>query len=106
MPTITFRQLDGAGEQSVEAPTGISVMKAAVAAGVPGILAECGGQAMCATCHVYVTEDRDLPAVSDEEDEMLDCASAPRTDQSRLSCQLEVDENTDGLTVVVPGEGP
>lgn len=105
MPTITFRQLDGAGEQSVEAPTGISVMKAAVAAGVPGILAECGGQAMCATCHVYVTEDRDLPAVSDEEDEMLDCASAPRTDQSRLSCQLMVDEDLDEMVVVVAGEG-
>lgn len=106
MATITFRQLDGAGEQAVEAPAGISVMKAAVGAGVPGILAECGGQAMCATCHVYVDDGRPLPEVSDEEDEMLDCASAPRTDQSRLSCQLEVDENTDGLTVVVPGEGP
>lgn len=103
MPTITFRLLDG-GEQAVPATAGISVMKAAVAAGVPGILAECGGQAMCATCHVYLTDDRPLPPISDEEDEMLDCASAPRTDRSRLSCQLEVDDDTDGMTVEVAGE--
>ncbi|MFC5064823.1 2Fe-2S iron-sulfur cluster-binding protein [Actinomycetospora atypica] len=105
MPTITFRQPDGSAEQAVAAPVGLSVMKAAVGAGVPGILAECGGQAMCATCHVYVTDDRPLPEVSDEEDEMLDCASAPRTDQSRLSCQLEVAEDLDGMVVVVAGEG-
>ncbi|QJY48107.1 2Fe-2S iron-sulfur cluster-binding protein [Pseudonocardia broussonetiae] len=105
MPTITFRQPDGA-ELRVDAPVGTSVMKSAVGADVPGILAECGGQAMCATCHVYVTDDRALPPVSDEEDEMLDCASAPRTGHSRLSCQLVVDEDMDGLTVLVAGEGP
>lgn len=105
MPTITFQQLDGT-EQRVEAPVGISVMKSAVGNDVPGILAECGGQAMCATCHVYVTDERPLPPVSDEEDEMLDCASAPRTEYSRLSCQLVVDDDMDGLTVVVAGEGP
>jgi len=104
MPTITFQQLDGA-EQRVEAPAGISLMKSAVGNDVPGILAECGGQAMCATCHVYVTDERPLAPVSDEEDEMLDCASAPRTEHSRLSCQLVVDDDMDGLTVVVAGEG-
>lgn len=109
MPVITFRRLDGA-EDRVDVPVGASVMKAAVAHGVPGIVAECGGQAMCATCHVYVADqdlaDRLLPPVSDEEDEMLDCTSAPRTAGSRLSCQIEVTDALDGLTVDVAGEGP
>jgi 2Fe-2S ferredoxin len=105
MPSIIFEQPDGS-RRTVDAPSGTSVMKAAVATGVPGILAECGGQAMCATCHVYVQGDPNLPAVSDEEDEMLDCAFAPRLPSSRLSCQLEVVPEMDGLVVTVAGEGP
>ncbi len=105
MPSIVFEQPDGS-RRTVDAPSGTSVMKAAVATGVPGILAECGGQAMCATCHVYIQGDPVLPAVSDEEDEMLDCASAPRLASSRLSCQLEVVPDLDGLVVTVAGEGP
>ncbi|MFJ9588040.1 2Fe-2S iron-sulfur cluster-binding protein [Streptomyces acidicola] len=104
MPVITFRT-PGGDEEHIDAPAGISVMKAAVAHGVPGIVAECGGQAMCATCHVYVQDEPELPEVSEEEDEMLDCTIAPRTDQSRLSCQLEVTPELDGVVVEVPGGG-
>lgn len=75
----------------IDLPTGVSVMRAAVTAGVPGIVGECGGQAMCATCHVYVVAPPmgSLPEVSEDEDEMLDSTAAPREPESRLSCQLK-----------------
>ena len=103
MPIITFRQPDGA-TQKVDAATGTSLMRAAVANDVPGILAECGGQSMCATCHVYVDpSDADrLPPVDDEEDEMLDVAEAERRETSRLSCQVMIEDALDGLAVDVP----
>jgi 2Fe-2S ferredoxin len=108
MPVVTFRRPDG-GQDRVEAPVGSSVMTAAVGHGVPGIMGECGGQAMCATCHVYVDEQdllsRSLPPISDEESEMLDCTTAPRTERSRLGCRLPITEDLDGLTLDVPGEG-
>ncbi|AWK75755.1 ferredoxin [Rhodococcus oxybenzonivorans] len=104
MPTIQFVQHDGRTD-NVDASIGASLMKAAVAAGVPGILAECGGQAMCATCHVHVRSDADaLPPVTEDEDEMLDCATSPRVSSSRLSCQLPVTEEFDGMIVYVPEE--
>jgi 2Fe-2S ferredoxin len=92
MPKVTFIHPDGM-ETVLDADPGTSVMRAAVSHGVPGIVAECGGSAMCATCHVYVEEghlDR-LPAVSDVEDEMLDCTASARCANSRLSCQLPVE---------------
>ncbi|WP_439031028.1 2Fe-2S iron-sulfur cluster-binding protein [Gordonia terrae] len=104
MPTIRFEQPDGRVD-TIEAPVGISLMKAAVGADIPGILAECGGQAMCATCHVHVRvgEDR-LPPVGEDEDEMLECATSPRVSSSRLSCQLPVTDEVDGMLVYVPAE--
>lgn len=91
---------------TLDVPDGTSLMKAAVEAGVPGILGECGGNAMCATCHVYVDKGGSLglPILSDDEDEMLDCTAAERTDASRLSCQLIATPELDGLTVDVPQE--
>lgn len=92
MPKITFIQPDGM-QTVLEADAGTSVMRAAASHGVPGIVAECGGSAMCATCHVYV-EDAcldGLPEVGEVEDEMLDCTASPRSANSRLSCQLNVD---------------
>lgn len=76
MPKITYILPDGL-ETVLDAEPGTSVMRTAVSNGVPGIVAECGGSAMCATCHVYVeTEEPEaLPAVSDVEDEMLDCTA-------------------------------
>lgn len=88
MATIVFRQADGS-ERLVEAEAGVSVMQAAIVNGVEGILGECGGSAMCATCHVHVEEGGEaLGAMSDTESDMLDCTSSPRDSCSRLSCQL------------------
>lgn len=89
----------------VEGPEGSSLMRLAVTQGVDGIVGECGGQAMCATCHVYVREPflEALPEMSEDEDEMLDCTAAPRDDlRSRLSCQLELVSAIDGIEVDVP----
>jgi ferredoxin, 2Fe-2S len=83
---------------------GTSVMRAAVNNGVAGIVGECGGQAMCATCHVYVREDylAVLPSISEDEDEMLDCTVEERTERSRLGCQLTVGGALEELEVDVP----
>ncbi|AYN30526.1 hypothetical protein DUI70_0023 [Streptomyces albus] len=96
-------QPDGSA-RTVDVPTGINVMKAAVARGIPGIVAECGGSMMCATCHVYVADDdvEAVPAVGEEEDALLEATASPRSDASRLGCQLIVTDELDGLTVLVP----
>jgi ferredoxin, 2Fe-2S len=75
-----------------------------MAAGLPGIVAECGGSAMCATCHVYVDEawvDR-LPAPLANELELLDCTAAERLPNSRLSCQIRLEGALDGLVLRLP----
>lgn len=101
MPKITYYKADG-GVDTVEAPEGTSVMRAALNNSVDGILGECGGQAMCATCHIYVRGDADLPAVSDDEDEMLDCTAAERLGNSRLGCQLVAGRDFEELEVALP----
>jgi 2Fe-2S ferredoxin len=81
-------------------------MLAAVQNGIRGIAAECGGSMMCVTCHVYVA-DRDagrLPPMAGDEDELLEHTAAARLPQSRLSCQLVVTDELDGLTVRIPQE--
>jgi 2Fe-2S ferredoxin len=103
MPTITFVQPTGKSDiVTVEGKT--SLMRAAVANGVEGIVGECGGQAMCATCHVYVRPEFEdaLPELSEDEDEMLDCTTAVRTSQSRLGCQVSVGADLDAIIVDVP----
>jgi 2Fe-2S ferredoxin len=103
MPTIVYVQPDGS-RREVDASPGTSVMKNAVLNDVPGIVAECGGSLMCATCHVYVDPadlDR-VPPPGDEEEDMLEVTAAERRDTSRLSCQLAVEDDLDGLTVHVP----
>ncbi|HLJ63278.1 MAG TPA: 2Fe-2S iron-sulfur cluster-binding protein, partial [Stellaceae bacterium] len=79
-------------------------MQAAIANGIDGIVAECGGSAMCATCHVYVDEAdlARLPKISQGEDEMLESTAAERRKNSRLSCQLVMTTGLDGLTVHLP----
>jgi 2Fe-2S ferredoxin len=71
---------------------------------VEGIVAECGGHAMCATCHVYVDLDwlSRVPAMDEVEDELLDDAASPRSDRSRLSCQLVLTDDMDGIVVDIP----
>ena len=102
MTTIIFRQPDGS-QHRVEAEEGISVMQAAIANGVDGILGECGGSAMCATCHVHVEEGGELfDAVGDTESEMLDCTATPRDACSRLSCQIFAGQPGATVSVRVP----
>lgn len=102
MPKITF--IDYEGESTVvDANVGDSVMEAAVSNDVPGIDADCGGACACATCHLYVDESW-LSVVgkpNDIEAEMLDVAEEVK-DTSRLSCQITVTEDMDGLVVTTP----
>lgn len=102
MAKITF--IDQSGEKrTVEAPVGSSVMEAAVRNDVPGIDADCGGACSCATCHVYVDEawtEAVGPAEQMEED-MLDFAYEVRAN-SRLSCQIAIRPELDGLVVTTP----
>jgi ferredoxin, 2Fe-2S len=92
------------GETTLQAKPGESLMQAAVAANVTGIEADCGGLLTCATCHVYVREPfaSRLPRPSDDELGMLEFTASPRKPNSRLSCQIELGEALDGLTVDLP----
>lgn len=105
MPTITYHQPSG-DARTLTVEDGTSVMRAAVTEGVPGIVGECGGQAMCATCHVYVRPGAEklLPPIGEDEDEMLDCTVAERTDRSRLGCQVTAGGELQHLEVDVPAE--
>lgn len=103
MPRVIFHR-DGATEV-VTADTGSNVMRAAVQSGVTGIVGECGGQAMCATCHVYVRERYldSLPEIGEDEQEMLECTAAPRDERrSRLGCQLTLGGDIEEVEVDVP----
>ena len=101
MPKITFVGSDGTSVD-VEAKTGYSLMEVAVDNGIAGMVAECGGACACATCHAYIDPERlaQLPAMEDMEDAMLDSAM-DRRENSRLSCQIDVTEELDGLVVTV-----
>jgi ferredoxin, 2Fe-2S len=101
MAKITYIQRDG-GVRTIAVDNDTSVMQAAVANAIAGIDAICGGACACATCHVYVDENwlAKLPAPSETETAMLECACDVRPN-SRLSCQIRVGENIDGLTVTV-----
>jgi 2Fe-2S ferredoxin len=103
MLSITFIHPDGS-QQQVEASAGESAMQAATRQDISGILAECGGNAMCATCHVYVDEDwlGRLPAMGGDEDALLDGAAAERQANSRLSCQIKFAADLDGLVLSLP----
>ncbi|MBR1167695.1 2Fe-2S iron-sulfur cluster-binding protein [Bradyrhizobium liaoningense] len=103
MPAIIFIHADGKPDR-VETSGGESAMQAATRHGVEGILAECGGNAMCATCHVYVDESwlARLPAIADDEVALLDGTAAERRPNSRLSCQITVTSELDGLVLRLP----
>lgn len=107
MPTMTFIMTDGT-EKKVDAPIGLSVMEIAQKNDIEQIEGACGGSLACATCHVYVHPDwwaKCLPedgARSVEEEDMLDLAFDIRK-SSRLSCQIIMREDLDGLVVALPG---
>ena len=102
MPRVTFIEFNGT-EHTVDANSGESLMLAAVNNGVPGIDADCGGGCACATCHVYVETDWiDKTGSPDAmESSMLQLAEGV-ADNSRLSCQITVDDSLEGLTVRMP----
>ena len=102
MPKIIYITNDKK-EHIIEVPNGLTVMEGAVQNDIPGIDADCGGGMACATCHVYVKEDwlDKLPTKEDGEEDMLDMAYEPKQN-SRLSCQLIVSDELDGLEVTIP----
>ncbi len=104
MVKIIFIQPDGQ-EQAVEVEPGVTLMEAAKINDVPGIEAECGGACACATCHVYVDEAwrEKTGSPSQMEEDMLDFAFDVR-EASRLSCQIKLKRELDGITVRVPAK--
>lgn len=103
MTTITFIHPDNRCE-SVDADDGASVMMAALTHNIDGILAECGGNAVCATCHVYIDPafaDR-LDPVGDDEDALLEGTATDRLPNSRLSCQVKVSPALEGMIIRIP----
>ena len=102
MPKITY--IDSSGnKKTIEVSNGLSVMEGAVQNNLPGIDADCGGGMACATCHVYVKEDwfNKLNKIEDAEQDMIDMAFEPKKN-SRLSCQIIVSDDLDGLSVYMP----
>ena len=100
MVKITFVEFNGT-EHLVEVAPGGTVMEAARDNNVPGIEADCGGACACSTCHVYVDPAwvEKLPAKDDMEEDMLDFAYSPDPATSRLTCQIKVTDDMDGLVV-------
>lgn len=103
MITINFQLPDGA-LHAVDATPGQSLMQVARAAGLPGIVAECNGNASCATCHVYLDETvaSALPAPQDQEEDLLTFTASERRSGSRLSCQVVVSAEHNGMLVEIP----
>ena len=104
MAKITYITNDNQ-KHIVEVQNGLTVMEGAVQNDIPGIDADCGGGMACATCHVYVKEDwfNKLPKKEDGEEDMLDMAFEPKIN-SRLSCQIIVSDELDGLEVSIPSK--
>tara|TARA_Y100000590_G_scaffold444054_1_gene574328 strand:- start:47 stop:367 length:321 start_codon:yes stop_codon:yes gene_type:complete len=104
MPKITYIEHNGKSH-TIEVPKDLTVMEGAIQNTIPGIDADCGGACACATCHVYVNEEwiDKLPAKTNTEQDMLDMAFEPNK-QSRLSCQIVVNEDLDGLVVKMPSK--
>ena len=102
MAKITYVEHSGKSH-TIEVQNGLTVMEGAVQNNIPGIDADCGGSMACATCHVYVKEEwfNKLPKKEDGEEDMLDMAYEPNK-FSRLSCQLTVSDELEGLVVNLP----
>ena len=104
MPKITYKDNQG-NSKTIEVQNGLSVMEGAIQNNVPGIDADCGGSMACATCHVYVEEKwfNKIEKKGEGEEDMLDMAYQPNK-FSRLSCQLLVSDELDGLVVRMPSK--
>ena len=104
MPKIIYQDNKG-NSKTINVENGLTVMEGAIQNDIPGIDADCGGSMACATCHVYVEEkwlDK-LPKVEEGETDMIDMAFEPKKN-SRLSCQLIVSDEIDGLVVTTPAK--
>jgi 2Fe-2S ferredoxin len=104
MPRLIFVEPDGT-QHSIEADNGLTVMETAVKHGIKGILGECGGTCSCSTCHCYVAAEwiGRLPLKSENEADLLDFAWEPK-ETSRLSCQITVTDEIDGLVLQIPAQ--
>ena len=104
MTKITYIEHNGK-EHTIDVQNGLTVMEGAVQNDIPGIDADCGGSMACATCHVYVKDEwyNKLDEKSEGEDDMIDQAYEPKK-SSRLSCQIQVSPEIDGLEVHLPGK--
>tara|TARA_X000001036_G_scaffold352649_1_gene333876 strand:+ start:95 stop:415 length:321 start_codon:yes stop_codon:yes gene_type:complete len=102
MPKITYIDQKG-NSKTIEVESGLSVMEGAIQNNIPGIDADCGGSMACATCHVYVEDSwfNKISKAEDAEIDMIDMAYKPKKN-SRLSCQILVSDEVDGLTVTTP----
>ena len=102
MPKITYKHYQGSSK-TIEVESGLSVMEGAIQNEIPGIDAEWGGSMACATCHVYVDDKwfEKIPKAQDAEIDMIDMAFEPKKN-SRLSCQIIVNDELDGLEVTTP----
>ncbi|MAV56918.1 MAG: 2Fe-2S ferredoxin [Candidatus Pelagibacter sp.] len=104
MPKITYIDSEG-NQKTIEVAKGLTVMEGAVQNNITGIDADCGGGMACATCHVYVKEEwlNKLEKIEDAEQDMIDMAFEPKKN-SRLSCQIIVKEELDGLVITTPSK--
>ena len=104
MSKVTYIESNGKSH-TIDVQNGLTVMEGAIQNNIPGIDADCGGSMACATCHVYVKEEwfNKIPKKEDGEEDMLDMAFEPKKN-SRLSCQIIVSDELDGLTVNIPSK--
>ena len=101
---VLFESSNNNSGTTIEVKAGQSLMKAAVGANIEGVAADCGGSLTCATCHVMVREPwlSQLPAMTEDEDGMLDFAACARQANSRLSCQITLTEAMNGMLIDLP----
>ena len=104
MSKITYKDFKG-NSKTIDVENGLSIMEGAIQNDIPGIDADCGGAMACATCHVYVEEEwfDKIPKAEEAEVDMIDMAFEPKKN-SRLSCQLIVSDELEGLTVITPAQ--
>ena len=102
MTKVIYKDFEG-NSKTIDVENGLSVMEGAVQNDIPGIDADCGGAMACATCHVYVKDEwfNKIPKAEDAEVDMIDMAYEPKKN-SRLSCQIIVSDELDGLEVTTP----
>ena len=102
MHKVNYKDFNG-NSKTINVESGLSVMEGAIQNDIPGIDADCGGSMACATCHVYVEEKwlNKLPKAEDAENDMIDMAYNPKKN-SRLSCQIILSDELEGLEVTTP----